>query len=177
MCPLWKPMPDLEFRSADARFGVHIPGATVRRLLHLCRSSWRKETGGILVGVYSAALDCARVSAASGSPVDSVRGPSWFQRGTRGLQRWLDRRWASRGAHYLGEWHFHPYAAPVPSDTDLQQLEIIASTADYRCPEPILLIVGGDPSGKWLVSAHVVPKSRDAVPLQRLKEPVEPEPR
>lgn len=165
MCPLWKRMPTLEFRSADARFRVHVPGATIRRLLHLCRSSGTLETGGILVGGYSATLDCARVSAASGPPGDSVRGPSWFQRGTRGLQKWLESRWASRGDHYLGEWHFHPYAAPVPSSTDLLQLGRIARSADYRCPEPILLIVGGDPAGKWLISAHVIPVGQAAVPF------------
>lgn len=174
MCLLWKRMPDLEFRSADARFGVHVPGATIRRLLHLCRSSGPRETGGILVGKYSAALDCARVSAASGPPSDSVRGPSWFQRGTRGLQAWLERRWASRGDHYLGEWHFHPYSAPVPSGTDLQQLGSIARSAEYCCPEPILLILGGDPAGKWSISAHVVPSTRAAVPLQRLQDPADP---
>ncbi|WNG29189.1 hypothetical protein F0U62_38240 [Cystobacter fuscus] len=168
MCPWWKRMPDLEFRSADARFRVLVPGTTVRRLLHLCRSSGARETGGILVGGYSITLDCARVSAASGPPTDSVRGSSWFHRGTRGLQAWLERRWASRGDHYLGEWHFHPYAMPLPSSTDLQQLGRIARTADYRCPEPILLIVGGDPAGKWLISAHVVPVGQAAIPLQQL---------
>ncbi|WP_414640768.1 Mov34/MPN/PAD-1 family protein [Archangium sp.] len=166
-------MPALEFRSADARFRVHVPGATVQRLLHLCRSSGMLETGGILVGGYSATLDCARVSAASGPSGDSVRGPSSFQRGTRGLQKWLERRWTARGDHYLGEWHFHPYAPPVPSNTDLQQLGRIARTADYRCPEPILLIVGGDPAGKWLISAHVVPKGQTAVPLQLIQSPAD----
>ena len=171
MCPLGKRMPDLEFRSEDARFRVLVPGATVRRLLHLCRASGARETGGILVGRYSATLDCAQVGAASGPPADSVRGPSWFQRGTRGLQAWLERRWASRGDHYLGEWHFHPYAAPVPSDTDLEQLGRIARADDYRCPEPLLLILGGDPTGRWSVSAHVVPRSRAVVPLQRVQGP------
>jgi integrative and conjugative element protein (TIGR02256 family) len=178
MCPLWKRMPALEFRSADARFRVHVPGATVQRILHLCRSSGSLETGGILVGGYSATLDCARVGAASGPPRDSVRGHSSFQRGTKGLQAWLERRWASRRDHYLGEWHFHPHAAPVPSSTDLQQLGRIARTADYRCPEPILLIVGGDPAGKWLISAHVVPNGQAAIPLQAFQDASErPSPR
>ncbi len=175
MCPLWKRMLDLEFRSADARFHVHVPAATVRRLLYLCCSSGTRETGGILVGRYSATLDCARVSAASGPPTDSIRGPSSFQRGTRGLQTWLEHWWGSRGDHYLGEWHFHPYALPVPSSTDLQQLQRIARTADYRCPEPILLIVGGDPAGKWSISAHIVPRGQVAVPLQQLQEPAVPD--
>jgi integrative and conjugative element protein (TIGR02256 family) len=176
MCLLWKRMPDLNFCSADGRFGVHVPGATIRRLLYLCRSSGKRETGGILVGKYSAALDCARVSAASGPPSDSIHGPSWFQRGTRGLQRWLGRRWATRGDHYLGEWHFHPYSAPTPSHTDFQQLGHIARSADYSCPEPILIILGGDPAGKWSISAHVVPNTRSIVLLRQLQDPIEPDP-
>lgn len=170
MCPIWRRTPDLEFHSADARFRVHVPSSTVQRLLHLCRSSGRRETGGILVGRYSEMLDCARVGAASGPPSDSVRGAAWFQRGTKGLQAWIERRWASRAEHYLGEWHFHPYAAPVPSDTDVQQVGRIASAPDYRCPEPLLLILGGDPAGRWSISAHVVPRGRAAVALQRLPD-------
>ena len=170
MCPLWKRMPALEFRSADARFRVHVPGATVQRLLHLCRTSGSLETGGILVGGYSATLDCARVGAASGPPRDSVRRSSSFQRGTKGLQVWLERRWATRRDHYLGEWHFHPHAAPVPSGTDIQQLRAIARTSEYRCPEPLLLIVGGDPAGKWLIGAHVVPDGQAAIQLHEVQE-------
>lgn len=160
-------MLDLELTSEDARFHVRIRGATLKRILRICRCAGRLETGGILVGQYSAGLDCARVGAASGPPADSERGATWFQRGTRGLQAWLDRQWESRGDHYLGEWHFHPYAAPIPSPTDRRQLEAIASTTSYGCPEPLLLIVGGDPAGKWSVSAHIFPRGRPSIPLTR----------
>ncbi|WP_081436816.1 Mov34/MPN/PAD-1 family protein [Myxococcus xanthus] len=167
MCPFMTPMRHLELCSEDARFRVRIPAATVSRLLYLCRVAGRLETGGILVGRYSDALDCALVSAASGPPPDSKRGPTWFQRGTRGLQAWLERRWASRGDHYLGEWHFHPHAEPTPSATDLRQLDAIALSTQYRCPEPLLLIVGGDPRDAWSLSGHVVPRSGLPIQLQR----------
>jgi integrative and conjugative element protein (TIGR02256 family) len=164
----WKKTPSLELRSIDGRFQVRVPGRTVARILRSCRRSGRRETGGILVGRYSAELDCALVSTASGAPPDSRRGSTWFERGTRGLQAWLDRRWTLCGAHYLGEWHFHPFAAPVPSPTDRDQLRTIARTASYGCPEPVLLIVGGDPAGAWEVSGHVFPRDKKEVVLHRL---------
>ncbi|WP_158616951.1 Mov34/MPN/PAD-1 family protein [Corallococcus exercitus] len=161
-------MPDLEFRSEDACFQMHLPQGLMRKLLKLCRSSTRHETGGILVGHYSQALDCARVRNVSAPPPDSARGPTWFERGTNGLQALLDRSWNSRRDHYLGEWHFHPFAAPIPSATDVRQLMAIARDPRYRCPEPLLLIVGGDPAGEWSISIHVVPRDAEVVPLLRV---------
>ncbi|RKH24590.1 hypothetical protein D7V77_20315 [Corallococcus sp. CA041A] len=161
-------MPDLEFHSEDACFQVHLPQPLLRKLLKLCRASEQHETGGILVGHYSEALDCARVRRVSSPPPDSKRGLAWFERGTKGLQALLDRSWSSRRDHYLGEWHFHPFAAPIPSATDLRQLMSIARDPRYRCPEPLLLIVGGDPAGEWSVSVHVVPRDAEAVPLPRV---------
>lgn len=158
----------LEFSSRDARFRIQVPSRVVARLLRLCWCSGHVETGGILAGTYSAALDCACVSRISGAPRDSSSGPTWFERGTSGLQAWLDHHWASRRERYLGEWHFHPGAAPVPSPTDRHQLHTIARTPSYACPEPVLLILGGDPAGRWEVSAHVFPRGREAVALHRV---------
>ncbi|RYZ41267.1 MAG: hypothetical protein EOO71_12730 [Myxococcaceae bacterium] len=165
MCPERKRIRDLEFRSKDARFQACVPAAIVRRLLKLCRSSVRHETGGILLGHYSEALDCAQVRKVSAPPLDSEQGLTWFRRGTKGLQALLDQCWNAGRDHYLGEWHFHPFSAPIPSGTDLGQLTAIASTPGYGCPEPLLLIVGGDPMGAWSISVHVVPRGGDAVPL------------
>jgi integrative and conjugative element protein (TIGR02256 family) len=168
MCPWWTRMWNLDFRSDDSRFRVQLPKSTVRRMLKWCRSSAKSETGGILIGWYSEALDCAHVSVASGPPLDSDRGPSWFKRGTRGGQSLLNSRWAFHREHYLGEWHFHPFSSPAPSGTDIGQMQSIASTPEYGCPEPLLLIIGGDPVGEWSVSVHVVPKGREAIPLGRV---------
>ncbi|WP_420715290.1 Mov34/MPN/PAD-1 family protein [Corallococcus sp. BB11-1] len=158
----------LEFRSEDSRFRARLSSATVRRLLKLCQSSVKHETGGILLGHYSEALDCAWVRKVSDPPPDSERGLTWFKRGTKGLQALLDHCWDSGGNHYLGEWHFHPFVAPTPSVTDLGQLTAIAHEPGYGCPEPLLLIVGGDPSEAWSISVHVVPRGHRAIPLLRI---------
>ncbi|WP_420714962.1 Mov34/MPN/PAD-1 family protein [Corallococcus sp. bb12-1] len=159
---------EIEFRSEDACFQAHLTGDVLRKLLELCRASERHETGGILVGRYSEALDCAQVRRVSDPPSDSARGRTWFERGTQGLQAWIDRCWSSDRDHYLGEWHFHPFAAPTPSGPDIRQLKAIAHAPGYGCPEPLLLIVGGDPAGAWSISVHVVPRGAEAVALQRV---------
>jgi integrative and conjugative element protein (TIGR02256 family) len=90
----------------------------------------------------------------TGPARDSASGRAWFQRGVAGLQDLLFRRWRQQ-EYYLGEWHSHPGAAPTPSGTDATQLKLFARAADYHCPEPILLIVGGDPRNEWILHARV----------------------
>jgi len=159
-------MPDLVFRSADHRFGLHMPSGIVHDLIDRCQHAGMLETGGILVGKYNSEHDCATVSAISAMPPDSRRGRSWFERGVTGLQRWLNGLW-SRREYYLGEWHFHPGAAPFPSSVDLSQMKRIANTKSYHCPEPILLIIGGDPSGSWNVQSLVCLAGGETIQLQQ----------
>jgi len=163
-----KKAPSLEFRSADSRFGVYLPPRTVALMLRLCRRAGTLETGGILAGRYSPDLLCALINAVSGAPADSKRGPAFFERGGRNLQAWLDRRWAKHGEHYLGEWHYHPMSSSTPSSTDRHQLRLIAEGTRGGCPEPILLVLGGNPSRTWSMSAHVFPRGREDVELRRV---------
>jgi len=150
----------LEFWSRDSRFGLRIEEKQVSEILRLCRMSGRDETGGILLGYYSKALDCAVVTHVTEAPSDSKSGRTWFVRGVQGLQRLVDRLWQRDRTYYLGEWHFHPYGAPRPSQTDLNQMWEIASASQYHCPEPVLLILGGDPSSDWSACAYVFPRQR-----------------
>lgn len=88
----------------------------------------------------------AIISLASGPPSDSTAGRTWFVRGINGLGRMLDKCFKSAGSYYLGEWHFHPFASPSPSSQDIQQMLTIAKDKKYNCPEPIMIILGGDPN-------------------------------
>lgn len=132
------------FQSEDGTFGVSIKPETLTEVLNRCRDFAPAETGGILVGYYNDALNCAVVTDASERPPDSRSGRTWLVRGTAGLQGWLDRLWSrSKRRYYLGEWHVHPGATPEPSPTDTKQMAKIARSPSYRCPEPVLLLVGG----------------------------------
>jgi proteasome lid subunit RPN8/RPN11 len=160
---------DRVFRSDDAKFGLKIRGNEFGKILEYCRGAERLETGGILVGNYSEGRDVAFVSRVSKAPRDSKSGATWFYRGIQGLQAWLHSLWSS-DHYYLGEWHFHPGGRPIPSDRDVLQIKEISESPKYCCPEPILLIIGGCPSGAWEVGAYVSPRKRSLVELRELED-------
>ncbi|GHF58634.1 integrative and conjugative element protein (TIGR02256 family) [Deinococcus metalli] len=157
----------LTFRSSDGRFGLTISGAQLRTLLRHCSTGLPNETGGILAGHYSSRRDMAHVRALLPAPEDSVAGRSTFERGTAGTRTWLDRLWRERGLYYLGEWHSHPHAPPDHSPRDQQTMRNPGLVHAYACPEPLLLIIGGDFHGEYQIAASVFHQGRPAVELVR----------
>lgn len=153
------PSDDLWFRSADRVFEVRLGGAALEQMLELCRGAKRLETGGVLIGRYSSDHRVAHVEVATGPGSDSQAGGTWLVRGVRGLQKILDTFWSQKRGYYVGEWHFHPGAAPSPSPRDVSQMRSIASSDLYHCPEPLLFIIGGDPNGAYSVHAEVHTRS------------------
>lgn len=153
------------FQSADCQFGVEINQKLMGKIVKLCARSSTLETGGILTGYYTASHDWAIVTAISGPPPDSRMGLFWFSRGIQGLQAWLNRLWKTSKEYYLGEWHFHPRSSPQPSPVDIWQMQRIAVSEHYACPEPILLVVGGQPPTDWNVSVVVFPARKAGIPL------------
>lgn len=149
-----------QFKSDDQAFGVQIPARAMSHLLRVCRSEAPHETGGILVGTYSAALDCAIIDEVCFSPPDSQVGRYTFFRGIQGLRVRLAAAWTERHAYYLGEWHSHPYAQPIPSCTDNRQLVEISRAGEYHCPEPVLLVVGNRMTSVSDCKAFVYPRGR-----------------
>lgn len=161
-------MADRTFQSPDGRFAVAIPEEELRKAVLYCSRAGRCETGGILVGRYSSDHACAVVTSASQAPHDSQAGRTWFSRGVDGLQKWLNGLWKA-SSYYLGEWHFHPFESASPSGDDLAEMGSIATSEAYHCPEPILMIIGGNPDDSWHVRVFVYAA---AVGLLELIEPV-----
>lgn len=155
-------MPYCEFWSEGDRFGLKMRDELLHELLRLCERASPRETGGILLGSYSGSLDCALVTSVTKAPADSRSGRTWFVRGVRGLQSKINQMWRRKEGFYLGEWHFHPFGEPAPSGTDSAQMREIALSPHYNCPEPILLIVGGDPPKEWKVRAFIYQRARRA---------------
>jgi integrative and conjugative element protein (TIGR02256 family) len=164
---LGRTMVDMEFRSEDGRYGLQIAANHVRLLLRLCRRACPLETGGILLGHYSVSHDRAIVTDITKAPSDSRSGRYWFLRGVRGLQGKIDRLWSRNQGYYLGEWHFHPLGSPMPSSTDVGQMYEIAESEQYHCPEPVLLIIGGDPAGEWSAKALVFLRREGFIEMRR----------
>jgi len=142
---------DSLFRSIDNRFGLDLPGSVLAAMAQECARRPSVETGGILAGRYDKELRIAKISVATAPPPDSEGGRAWFRRGTAGLKRLLDQLWKI-GDYYLGEWHYHPGASPQPSTQDLDQLRIISSDPRYACPEPVMVILGGQPPNHSLAA-------------------------
>lgn len=136
-------MSELTSRTIDGEFGLLVQRQAWDQIERLCAGANEEETGGILIGRYTAERTTAVVSEATTAPADSRRGRCAFVRGVAGLRGLLRDRWsAPECTYYVGEWHYHPAAAVEPSSTDIEQMVRIANAGNYRCPEPIMVIVG-----------------------------------
>lgn len=149
-------MNEILYQTPDQKYGCQLSDITIQRMLSLCQQSKAAETGGVLVGYYNEDYSCAVVTEVSSAPTDSRSGPTWFQRGIVGIQFWLNNLWKQRQPqYYLGEWHFHPGGTPQPSRTDINQMKKVASSKQYQCPEPLLIIIGGTPPDNWSMRVFV----------------------
>lgn len=106
------------------------------------------ETGGLLFGERDDAAQVIWISDASDSPTDSRATRHGFVCGTEGTAKLNDeKRLASRNAvHFVGTWHTHPDAPPVPSGVDLSGMAQIVTSVDPPIRKALLLIVGHTPS-------------------------------
>lgn len=159
---------DLEFLSADFNYGLIIQHEFLRKLLRICRAARNLEVGGIIVGTYDTGHRYAWVKSISNTPSDSLSSRYWFQRGIDGLQNLLNKYWHQKQIYYLGEWHFHPNYFARASAVDIKQMEAISQSIFYNCPEPILIILGGNPKGKWEIKAYVFPQNRNWMELKSI---------
>lgn len=161
------------FVAADASCSALLRDTELEVALALCSAAGRRETGGVIIGRYTAALDCAVITELSPPPPDSRADSSRFERGVQGLRNLLRARWKREGTYYLGEWHFHPFAKAEPSSIDEAGIATIARDHRSRCPEPLLLIIGGEPSAGSELRLHVWRHGRALIPMhpRRSKAP------
>lgn len=130
------------FSSKKKSLQVVLPQSCFDQMLELMKTFDKVETGGILIGKYTNNNTIAEIIFVVGPPPDSKHGKYSFERGIVGLKEMLESLWFD-GYFYVGEWHTHPKASPSPSGADLIQMKAISKAAQYKCPEPILLILGG----------------------------------
>lgn len=125
------------------RYALKVTAASWQQIERECVRSGTIETGGILVGHYTADTSTVIVTEALPPPEDSARGRSWFYRGVAGLCELLTKRWQSKTrSYYIGEWHYHPASIVEPSEDDFSQMYSINADRRYSCQEPVMLIVG-----------------------------------
>jgi integrative and conjugative element protein (TIGR02256 family) len=147
-------------------YGFVIPTILYAEILKKCLSSGNNETGGIIIGNYSEDLHYAMAKMILGPSPDSKSGSNWFYRGVLGFQLILNSLWYRQKQYYIGEWHYHPFGEAKPSRTDINQMLSIASTKQYNCPEPILIIVGGDIKINTIITVMVFYKNQSYLSLK-----------
>lgn len=100
------------------------------------------EHGGILVGNYSEDKKTVFVNDMI-LPATYKASPVSFERGSIGIKSILTEFFERESPQlYVGEWHTHPNAQPIPSPTDVFALIAIARHPDVSIDNPIMLIVG-----------------------------------
>jgi proteasome lid subunit RPN8/RPN11 len=156
----------LRLTSTDGQFGISLETKQVQKIISYCLTALPNETGGILVGKYNYFLNTAEIEEIIKAPKDSGFGGTWFHRGVKGLKSQLQRFWKNN-KYYLGEWHFHPLSSPLPSKTDIMQIKEIARDKRYNCPEPILLIIGGNPTDNCSVYATIFSVNQGLIELHK----------
>ncbi len=155
----------------EQRFGLIVSASAWSNMVKLCHRSPDRETGGVLVGQYTADQRVAKAIEATAPPVDSVQASTQFVRGVHGLAEKLARHWVEDPKlHYLGEWHYHPAGDPSPSGIDLLQMRSIASDPRYACSEPVLLILARSTSGELVGGAFVFPRGEQPLSMESLPE-------
>jgi integrative and conjugative element protein (TIGR02256 family) len=150
---------DVTFSRTGADYRATLCSSSLQQMIDECIRAGANETGGILIGSYSEDGSTAIIVEATASPADSLAGRSTFQRGVKGLKHLLDARWKT-GLYYVGEWHFHPGGSPEPSGDDLVSMRNIAANPNYQCLEPVMIILGGNPTGSYSLSASVFPRGK-----------------
>ena len=146
-------MDNLFFQDTNQSFSINIEKKAYEQMLHYCVISNPYETGGILIGNYSSNQATANILQITPPPKNSRHAKYNFWRSSRGLKGTLDTAWKD-GQYYLGEWHYHPNAPADPSNTDIKQMITLSNNKKLKCPEPILIIIGGN-SNNWKISISV----------------------
>lgn len=140
------------FASPDGRLDVRVEPRALISLRRLAADVHPLETGGALVG-YFESNHLAVVTDVLGPPADTVHGRTSLDLGAAGLADYFKAIWPSR--FYLGSWHTHPgESSPVASDTDHATMRALAANPAEKCPQPLSLILGGEP-GAYALSATV----------------------
>ena len=99
---------------------VSIDQGLTGRILRMRTAHLPEETGGVLTGIVDIPAKRIQLVDAAPAPPDSKASASGFERGTSGVQEYLEQMFEkTRGqVRYVGEWHSHPPPAPaLPSPT------------------------------------------------------------
>ena len=128
---------DQQYTQAELGLKLSITSECLEQIERLALLHHPKEFGGVLIGNYSEAGDCAIVSRIitptkyKSSPTSFTPDPACINQQLRQLPEQLQ---------YLGDWHSHPDGPCQPSATDKATIAKLAAHPDVRTRSPLLLI-------------------------------------
>ena len=141
--------PDLKVEDPFAGYQVRIANAAwneIRGWINRSRrvNGHQVETGGILFGQRDDVSKILWINEITGPPPDTEASEDYFLCGVEGIaetnQEKQDR---TRGSvQFVGMWHTHPRALPLPSEIDVAGMKKIVCATDPPTPKALLLIVG-----------------------------------
>lgn len=148
-------MKDKIFYNKDYDINIEIKKNIMKMIYEACELSYPKETGGVLFGYYLE-TNFAIVTDMWEEKKKENKSRTKFLRGTKGLKDFSDKLWDENGKYYLGEWHYHPGSSCIASCTDKDTIINISKNEIYKCPEPIMLILGGRKVEKFTEITYMV---------------------
>ena len=112
-------------------------------VFRLCATTTGKESGGILLGsVFPQSHVLVQLATRPG--LFDKAGRYFFERSRLRAQRIVNRCWNKSGGEsiYLGEWHTHPVADPVPSSRDRTMIRNMFHQTKMEIDFLLLIIIG-----------------------------------
>lgn len=103
------------------------------------------ETGGILLGHVTDSAGLVRHAGDRGP--EAVRRRDFFLRDREHAQKLADTAFDADGSIWIGEWHSHVQAPPVPSERDLMTYVQLLADDELAFDIVISLIVGETETG------------------------------
>lgn len=149
------------FQDNNQKYNIELDMKVYKEMICYCSISYPYETGGILIGNYSSNQTTANILKILPPSKKSKSTKNTFYRSNDGLIKELDLAWRY-GQYYLGEWHYHPNASSVPSDIDRKQMELLSQDLKLKCPEPILIIIGGS-QNNWDIDIRLFVNSQEII--------------
>lgn len=143
----------MRFRSTANNLSVQISENLIERITTVCKLSYPYECGGILIGYYMEDCTTAVVIEITNQ---IGKHKTRFSREESGLINLLDKLWL-KGYYYIGEWHYHPDNSSKPSNIDINTMRKLSTSNELKCPEPILMIIGGKDEN-WNYNVSVTTK-------------------
>lgn len=114
-------------------------------------SHYPNETGGVLIGYFSADDPERCVIVDASGPGPSAQHERYrFSPNAEFQERYISDAYRTSGRihTYLGDWHTHPDGALALSGKDKRTMRSIARTPEARLPRPLMSILAGHPE-RW----------------------------